>query len=67
MLERTTSGSVPRFGLIVHHTDADREWAHERASHVGQLDEALDAAEVNGWTAVEMNDDWARVSPEPAK
>ena len=37
MLEWTTSGNGPRFGLIVHHTDADREWAYDRESHIGRL------------------------------
>ena len=37
MLEWTTSAPGPRFGLIVHHTDAEREWAYDRDSHIGQL------------------------------
>ncbi len=37
MLEWTTSGTGPRFALIVHHTDADREWAYDRDSHIGHL------------------------------
>jgi hypothetical protein len=44
MLEWTTSGSGPRFGLLVHHTDAEREGAYDRKSAVGQLNTALDAA-----------------------
>ena len=44
MLQYTTAGSGPRFGLIVHHTDAAREWAYDRMSHVGKLDKALDTA-----------------------
>ena len=44
MLEWTTSGEGPRFGLILHHTDADREYAYGRESHVGRLDKALDQA-----------------------
>src|SRR4029078_2571023 len=42
MLERTTGGKGARFGLIVHHTDAKREWAYDRESHVGKLDKGLD-------------------------
>ncbi|MFO1001680.1 MAG: haloacid dehalogenase-like hydrolase [Planctomycetaceae bacterium] len=61
MLEWTTSGSGPRFGLIVHHTDADREWAYDRSSHVGKLDKGLNEAASKGWTVVSMKDDWNTV------
>jgi hypothetical protein len=48
MLQWTTmSGSGVRLGLIVHHTDAEREYAYDRQAHFGRLDEALDAAAVN--------------------
>src|SRR5204862_6896234 len=50
MLQWTTmSGSGARLGLIVHHTDAEREYAYDRKSHVGKLDLALDGAAVNKW------------------
>jgi phosphoglycolate phosphatase-like HAD superfamily hydrolase len=58
MLEWTTSGNGPRFGLIVHHTDADREWAYDRQSSVGRLDKCLDEAKSHGWTLVDMKRDW---------
>lgn len=58
MLEWTTSGNGPRFGLIVHHTDADREWAYDRQSSVGRLDKGLDEAQSHGWTLVDMQRDW---------
>jgi hypothetical protein len=61
MLDWTTSGSGPRFGLIVHHTDADREWAYDRSSHVGKLDRGLDEAASKGWTVVSMKDDWKTI------
>jgi hypothetical protein len=61
MLQWTTSGSGPRFGLIVHHTDAEREWAYDRQSNIGKLDKALDAAAAKGWTVVNMREDWARI------
>jgi hypothetical protein len=38
------------FALIVHHTDAVREWAYDRNSTIGHLDKALDAAQAMGWT-----------------
>jgi len=58
MLQWTTLGRKPSFGLIVHHTDAEREWAYDRDSHIGQLDKALDQAEPRGWTVVDMKNDW---------
>jgi phosphoserine phosphatase len=61
MLDWTTSGSGPRFGLIVHHTDADREWAYDRSSHVGKLEKGLNEAASKGWTVVSMKDDWKTI------
>ncbi|MEZ6148082.1 MAG: HAD family hydrolase [Planctomycetaceae bacterium] len=63
MLEWTTSGDGPRFGLIIHHTDAEREWAYDRDSHIGRLARALDEAPERGWTVVDMKQDWARIYP----
>ena len=62
MLQWTTmTGSGARLGLIVHHTDAEREYAYDRKSQVGKLDLALDAAAVNKWTVADMKKDWKRV------
>jgi hypothetical protein len=47
--------------LIVHHTDAEREYAYDRDTHVGRLDKALDAAASNKWTVVDMKKDWNRI------
>jgi phosphoglycolate phosphatase-like HAD superfamily hydrolase len=58
MLEWTTAGKGPRFALLVHHTDADREWAYDRASHVGRLVRGLDEGPTRGWTIVDMKADW---------
>ncbi|MDR3590853.1 MAG: HAD family hydrolase [Negativicutes bacterium] len=58
MLQWTTAGSGARFALLVHHTDADREWAYDRTSSVGRLDKALDEAQAKGWTVVDMKKDW---------
>jgi hypothetical protein len=63
MLEWTAAGSGPRFCLYVHHTDAEREWAYDRESHVGKLDKGLDEAKAKGWTVVDMKDDWAVIYP----
>ena len=61
MLEWTAAGSGARFALIVHHDDAEREWAYDRKSSVGKLDKALDEANAKGWTIVSMKDDWKTV------
>jgi hypothetical protein len=44
-------------------TDAKREWAYDRKSHVGKLDKALTEATANNWTVVDMKKDWKRVYP----
>jgi phosphoserine phosphatase len=61
MLEWTAAGTGPRFVALVHHTDAQREWAYDRASHVGHLDKTLDEAIAKNWTVVDMKRDWNRV------
>jgi phosphoserine phosphatase len=63
MLQYTTMSGGVRFGLIVHHTDAEREYAYDRKSHFGKLDKALDAAALNKWTVVDMKNDWKRIFP----
>ena len=50
-------------GVLVHHTDGEREFAYDRLSHVGKLDKALDEASTKGWTVVDMKNDWKRVFP----
>lgn len=61
MLQYTAAGSGPRFCLYIHHTDAQREYAYDRESHVGKLDEGLDEAAAQGWTVVSMKDDWKTI------
>ena len=63
MLQWTTANNGPHFGLIVHHTDAVREWAYDRKSHIGTLDKAWDEAVAKGWTVVDMKDDWKVIYP----
>jgi hypothetical protein len=63
MLQWTTAGSGPRLGMIVHHTDADREWSYDRESHIGRLKEALDEAPSRGWTLIDMRREWKVVYP----
>lgn len=63
MLQWTAAGKGARLALIVHHDDAEREWAYDRQPSIGQLDKALDEAIGNGWTVVGMRDDWHRIFP----
>jgi len=63
MLEWTTTGSGPRFGMIVHHDDAKREWAYDRKSSIGKLDRGLDEAAKRGWVVVSMKRDWKSIFP----
>ena len=63
MLEWTTSRPGPHFGLIVHHTDAEREWAYDRSSHIGQLARGLDEAPKRGWIVADMKQDWKVIHP----
>lgn len=64
MLQWTAAGPGAHFCLLVHHTDADREWAYDRKSHVGRLDKALGEAKAKGWTIVDMKRDWKTIWPE---
>jgi phosphoglycolate phosphatase-like HAD superfamily hydrolase len=66
MLEYTTSSGGSRLGLIVHHTDAEREYAYDRDSHIGRLAKGLDEAKSRGWIVVDMKADWKTVFPRPA-
>ena len=63
MLQWTTAGEGPRFGLLLHHTDSVREFAYDRESHIGQLNKGLDDAERMGWTVIDMAKDWKQVYP----
>ena len=67
MLQWTTAGSGARFGGIVHHTDADREFAYDKKTSFGRLDKALDEAKTKGWSVVDMKRDWKTIYPENVK
>jgi phosphoserine phosphatase len=67
MLQWTAAGSGARFCLYVHHDDATREWAYDRQSSIGRLDQGLDEAAAKGWTVVSMKDDWKQIFPMAAK
>ncbi|NKK97539.1 HAD family hydrolase [Rhizobium leguminosarum bv. viciae] len=62
MLQWTTMAGAPaRLGVLIHHTDSDREYAYDRDTEFGRLDKALDAAAITGWTVVDMKADWKQV------
>jgi len=63
MLQWTAAGPGARLMLLVHHTDAQREYAYDRQTHFGRLDKALDDARQQGWVVVDMQKDWKRIFP----
>ena len=63
MIQYTKAGKGRRLALFVHHTDAEREYAYDRKSHVGVLDKALDTAKANDWIIVSMKKDWRTIFP----
>jgi hypothetical protein len=63
MLEWTAFCQKLCFMGLVHHTDAEREYAYDRDSAVGKLDKALDEAIAKGWTVVDMKNDWKTIFP----
>lgn len=68
MLEYTTINNPrPSFGLIVHHTDSDREYAYDaNPKSSGKLVEALKDAPERGWIVVDMQRDWKQVFGQAA-
>ena len=64
MLRYVTSGKGARFGMIIRHTDAEREYQYDRESHIGKLDKGLDDATKFKWNVVDMKKDWKRVFPK---
>ncbi len=63
MLQWIAEGSGARLKVLVHHTDAEREWAYDRESHIGKLDKALDEARAKTWVVVDMKKDWKVIYP----
>jgi hypothetical protein len=63
MLQWTTMSGGLRLGVIVHHTDAEREYAYDRETSFGRLDKALNAAALNKWTVADMKKDWKVIFP----
>jgi hypothetical protein len=61
MMRYAASGDRPFLNILVHHDDAQREYAYDRVSRVGRLSEALDEAIARGWTVVSMKNDWRHI------
>ena len=58
---RWTTASSPSLGVLIHHTDDEREWAYDRDSAIGHLERGLDEAPARGWVVVDMKADWKQV------
>ena len=67
MLEWATAGPGARFALFVHHDDAAREFAYDRADKLQQFNKGWDEAVARGWTVVSMKDDWKTIYPGDRK
>ncbi len=63
MLQWTVAGDAPALAVLLHHTDAEREYAYDRSSSVGRLDKALDEAKAKNWVVIDMAKDWSRIHP----
>jgi phosphoglycolate phosphatase-like HAD superfamily hydrolase len=67
MLQYTAANTDPHLALLVHHDDAEREFAYDRQSKIGRLDKAWDEAVTDGWVVVSMKNDWNTIFPGPAR
>jgi phosphoserine phosphatase len=63
MLQYTAAGKGSSLMLLLHHDDAEREWAYDRKSSIGHLDKAWDIALERGWTVVSIKNDFKHVFP----
>jgi hypothetical protein len=63
MPEWVTRGPGARYGLILHHDDAEREFAYDRDAGLARLSHGLDEAPLQGWTVARIKTDWELVFP----
>jgi phosphoglycolate phosphatase-like HAD superfamily hydrolase len=63
MLQWAMAGPGARFALFVHHDDASREFAYDRADKLQKFNVGWDEAIAKGWTVVSMQRDWSTVFP----
>jgi phosphoglycolate phosphatase-like HAD superfamily hydrolase len=62
MLEWTQAGKGARLMMLVHHDDAEREYAYGPDSKVGTFSDALmTEAKNQGWTVVSIKNDWKQI------
>lgn len=62
MLEWTQSGPGARLMMLVHHDDAEREYAYGAKSKIGTFSDSLMAeANKQGWIVISMKNDWKRI------
>lgn len=61
MLQWTMSLPGQHLAALIHHTDGVREYAYDRNSIIGRLNKALDMASAEGWTVVDMKEDWKEI------
>lgn len=66
MLKLATQAQGKRLGIIIQHTDAEREFAYDREAKTGKLRKGLDQAKANGWLVVSMQKDWATIFADPS-
>jgi phosphoglycolate phosphatase-like HAD superfamily hydrolase len=66
MLQYAAGGSRPNLSLLVHHDDAEREYAYDRDTKIGQLDKAWDEAVRRRWPVISMKNDWRTIFPAAA-
>jgi phosphoserine phosphatase len=64
MLQYANGGPTPALTMLVHHTDAEREFAYDRDYEWSPLVNALAAAPAEGFAVIDMKNDWLRIWPE---
>ena len=64
MLEYLTAKDGPRLGMIVHHDDAEREFAYDRKSSIGRAVRVLEEGPQRDWKIISMKNDWKIIHPE---
>ena len=66
MLEWACAGEHPGLAVLIHHDDAEREFAYEStAATFADAERITDVAERLGWVTVSMRDDWSTVFAPP--
>jgi phosphoglycolate phosphatase-like HAD superfamily hydrolase len=63
MMQYTSTGTGPRFGMFVHHTDSLREFYYGDGPGLAQLKKGLEDAPKYHWVIVDMKNDWKKIYP----